>query len=121
MQILKWFAFVGVLGAPATILAESEHSALGNWVLDQGTSDAAYVLASSGVEGSFLICFDAGNVPAIKVSTGNENSFLTRGSCTVFSTANGQAIVVDFAEQVDAALAHATALGTFRFMLAATQ
>lgn len=116
MHILRALAFVGGVCAPSTMFAQNEHGLFGTWALASDLSNATYRLASSGVEGSFLICFDTGNVPTVVVSSGSEDSVLTRGSCTVFSAASEHGIIVDFVDAAADSAAHATALGTFRLM-----
>jgi len=114
MQIWRVLLPIVVAALPATIQADPSQGLGGTWTLEPNLGQAAYLLASRGTDGDFLICFNSGNVRTVVVSAGPENSTLARGSCTVFSPSEDQGIVVDFRPGATEMPEHSVALGTFR-------
>ena len=107
---------LGLLAVPGPTLAQSVPSVSGTWALDPDLAAASYVLAARGTPGTFLICFDSGNVRRIVVAVGDDRSHLARGSCTVLLPTPDDGIVVDFAAAADQS-PHGIALGTFQVIL----
>ncbi|WP_146204818.1 hypothetical protein [Jannaschia seohaensis] len=89
----------------------------GQWALDSEIPENAFVLAGRGAEGSYVVCFDAGNVSHVMVSRGEEGSMLARGSCTVFAPTAEHGILVNFYGEQYRSLDTAVALGSFRLVL----
>ena len=89
----------------------------GKWALDARLPAGAYMLASGGTQGTYLICFDAGNVRQVQVAVGDERSVLARGSCTVFSPGQDNGIVLDLTGGAAPHVEDGVALGTFRVIL----
>lgn len=112
MKILRNGAAMVVLAAAATTHAHADAVLSGTWALEAEVGGGAYMLASSGAEDRFLICFSSGNVRSVVVATGGERSALARGSCTVFAPSQENGIVVDFASG-GASADNGVALGTF--------
>lgn len=106
----------GFCGQPAFAAETALSSVSGTWALEQASTENAYVLASRGAVGDYLICFDAGNVRLVTVAVGEERSVLSRGSCTVFAPTGEDGIIVGFAEaegQIDRPIA----LGSFKWIV----
>lgn len=115
------FAFaLGLCALPLAVAADAGRTVAGTWTLEQGPAAAAYRLASRGVSGDFLICFDSGNVRRVAVAVGEERSVLSRGACTVFASTAEAGIDLGFAED-GGAPEHGVAVGTFRVMLPAEE
>lgn len=106
---------VAILSFPAS--AEVGLVVSGKWTLDAKLTAGAYMLASGGAQGSYLICFDAGNVPQVQVAVGDERSVLARGSCTVFSPRQDNGIILDLTGDAALPVDDRVALGTFRLIL----
>lgn len=107
---------MALCGVPLGAVAEIDSSVSGTWALERGIPENAYVLAARGALGSYLICFDAGNVSRVTVAVGGERSVLARGSCTLFAPTPENGIVVNFEEGAARAGA-GVALGTFRMIV----
>jgi hypothetical protein len=78
--MLRFAAALGLCALPLAVAADAGRTVAGTWTLEQGAADAAYRLASRGVSGDFLICFDSGNVRRVAVAVGDERSVLARGA-----------------------------------------
>lgn len=93
----------------------------GTWALQSEIASNAYVLASRGVVGVYLICFEAGNVRSVAVAVGEERSVLARGSCTMFAPSQQDGIVVGFADDNTVLPSRPVALGSFQVIIEPTE
>ncbi len=112
---------MALCGMPLGAAAEIDSSVSGTWALERGIPENAYVLAARGALGSYLICFEAGNVSRVTVAVGGDRSILARGSCTLFAPTPENGIVVNFEEGAGRAAEGGVALGTFRMILEETE
>jgi hypothetical protein len=118
--MLRHLLWVVVALMPSTTAAEPVEAFVGTWALERGFEADAYIVASSGAQGDYLICFNSGNVRAVMVSAGDETSTLARGACTVFSPRPDHGVVLDFWDHASDLPEHGVALGTFRVIMPAT-
>ncbi|WP_372890983.1 hypothetical protein [Rhodosalinus sp.] len=114
--MLRIAAALGLCALPAVVMADAGRTVAGTWTLEQGPAAADYRLASRGVSGEFLICFDSGNVRRVAVAVGEERSVLARGACTVFAPSDDAGIDLGFAEG-EGTQEHGVAVGSFRVIL----